>query len=851
MAETSKNYAGAMKLQTKALLFIVSIALLPLLLYCFLTLRQSQAALSTLSQQSLDTARDHVFESLNAVRASKSAQVHDYFKFLQDQNELYAADPFVVQAMVDMNRAFEALTKNAESDRRLETYREAVGAFYSEQFDAQYVRDNPKATPPGATLVAGLSSAALLFQHDFIAASPHPLGEKDKLLTSARGSAYDRLHEKVHPFMSTFRETFGFYDIFLIDAETGHVVYSVFKEIDFATSLRSGPFATSGLAEAFKGALARSAGGHHLTDYRNYTPSYEAPASFTAAPIQVNGKTVGVVAFQMPLDRIGKIMNDRTGLGETGEAILVGSDFFPRSDSFFDTERYSVVNAFRHGDAGKLNFSAIAPVFNSNQGGALETRDYLDREVITVFAPIQIGENTWALAVSQTKSEALAVAEELAHTSQALLKNLWSTALMILAPTLVIVLVLSLIAVRGVLGPIQQVVAFTKQVAGGDLSNRLALNRKDELGTLVDAVNSMVTDLNGAMRTAAESARLVSSRAQLLDQRGAALEVSTRETMRETQEIGDRAEAMTKAVSAIASEAEATAGQADTVSRTVHLLAAETDEITATLGLVSRNLQQVSAAFEEVTVTVAEISRTCAGATQISSAGSENVAKVSDQMRSLAGSTAKIDAVISLIKSIAEQTNLLALNATIEAAAAGNAGAGFAVVASEVKALAQKTREATGNIFTQVRALQEESQVAESDTHKVRASIEELNEINMTVATAVEEQERTIEEVAKNLVQTSSDTQDIEKGVSGIADGLNRINQMALASGGKARSMNQSAAGVEKEVLTVNQGVGRISDKTRDVHDFAVEINQTASELREMAENLNQVVARFRLEPLV
>ncbi len=848
MAETSRNPMGAMKLQTKALLFIISIALVPLLLYCFLTMRQSQVALSTLSQQSVDTAREQIFDSLSAVRASKSAQVYDYFKFLQDQNALCAADPFVVEAMVNLNRAFADLAKTAERDRRLETYREAVGAFYSEQFDPQYRRDNPQTALPGADLVAALSPAALQFQHDYIASSPHPLGEKDKLLAGARGSAYDRVHEKVHPYMSTFRETFGFYDIFLIDAETGYVVYSVFKEIDFGTSLRDGPFADSGLAEAYKTVL--EGGDLYLTDYRNYTPSYEAPASFTAAPIQVDGKTVGVVAFQMPLDKIGQIMNDRTGLGETGEAILVGGDYWPRSDSFLDPDRFSVVNAFRRGEAGKLNFSAIASVFESNTGGSLETRDYLDREVITVFAPVQIGKRTWALAVSQTKSEALAVAEELGRTSDALLKNLWSTALMILLPTLLIVLVLSMVAVRGVLGPIQQVVTFTKQVAGGDLSSRLDLNRQDELGTLVDAVNSMVTDLNAAMRTAADSARLVAGRAQLLDQRGAALEASTRETMRETQEIGDRAEAMTKAVSVIATEAEATAGQADTVSRTVNLLAAETDEITATLGLVSGNLQQVSAAFEEVTVTVAEISRTCSGATQISSAGNDNVVKVSEQMRSLAESTTKIDAVISLIKSIAEQTNLLALNATIEAAAAGSAGAGFAVVASEVKALAQKTREATGSIFSQVRALQEESQVAEADTNKVRLSIEELNQVNMTVATAVEEQERTIEEVAKNLVQTSSDTQDIEKGVGGIAEGLNRINQMALDAGGKARSMNQSAAGVQGEVQTVNQGVGRISDKTRDVHDFAIEINQTAGELREMAENLNQVVARFRLEPL-
>ncbi len=130
---------------------------------------------------------------------------------------------------------------------------------------------------------------------------------------------------------------FDYYDVFLF-TPSGDLVYTVFKEDDFGNNFVEGPYADSGLGEAYQAAIEMDAGEVYWTDFERYAPSAGAPAAFVATPIYDGGsQPVGVLAFQMPLDQIADIMQSTTGLGETGEAYLVGDDKLMRTQSRFST----------------------------------------------------------------------------------------------------------------------------------------------------------------------------------------------------------------------------------------------------------------------------------------------------------------------------------------------------------------------------------------------------------------------------------------------------------------------------------------------------------------------------------
>ena len=168
-------------------------------------------------------------------------------------------------------------------------------------------------------------------------------------------------------------EKFGFYDIFLVDAASGDVVYSVFKEIDYATNLKNGAHSDSGLGEAFKSALLLQRGRASLNDFARYIPSYMAPASFMSSPIFDGKKLAGVLIFQMPIDKINTVMTSNhrwtdVGLGASGETYLINSDHKLLNDSrFLIEDKAGYLSALKDGGTSSEILSAIDH-YNSSAG---------------------------------------------------------------------------------------------------------------------------------------------------------------------------------------------------------------------------------------------------------------------------------------------------------------------------------------------------------------------------------------------------------------------------------------------------------------------------------------------------
>ena len=249
---------------------------------------------------------------------------------------MLAASPDVINAMRELPAAYE---NSVLSIADLPAERARLAKYYTGDFMQEFQKRNTGKKLDMASTVAALPDLAMNLQYQYIAANPHPLGSKNNLDRANDGSRYSELHGAMHPYLRTALRQFGLYDIFLIEPRNGTIVYTVFKELDFATSLVSGPFAKSRLGDAFRAVLgARQVPAMvALSEFGEYLPSYNDQAAFLGTPIFEGGKKIGVLVVQVPIDKINSVMTHEgkwkeRGLGDTGETYLVSAaDGTPRS----------------------------------------------------------------------------------------------------------------------------------------------------------------------------------------------------------------------------------------------------------------------------------------------------------------------------------------------------------------------------------------------------------------------------------------------------------------------------------------------------------------------------------------
>ena len=322
-----------MKLSTKMLLGAAVLAVVPTLLTSFMV----GGGAVQLSKEALTQS---VQSQLTALREVRKQQVTDYFGGLVSSVQAFSGSTTVVDAYKGLRQAYSNTTELPKADV-LKAQREAVKGFYGKEFSNEYAKRNPTAATSMDGWAAKLDDTQVALQHAFIVANANPLGEKDKLVDAAERNSFAAVHSRFHPSISAFRERLGLYDVFLIDPLTDRVVYTVFKEIDFTSSLTDGISAKTGLGDVYrKVKAAAKAGTIALSDYSPYFVSYDDQASFFAVPIMEGTQMIGVMAVQVPLDRISNVMTagrkwSDQGLGKTGETYLVGADLLMRTDSRF------------------------------------------------------------------------------------------------------------------------------------------------------------------------------------------------------------------------------------------------------------------------------------------------------------------------------------------------------------------------------------------------------------------------------------------------------------------------------------------------------------------------------------
>ncbi|KZD25049.1 methyl-accepting chemotaxis protein [Tardiphaga robiniae] len=361
------------------------------------------------------------------------------------------------------------------------------------------------------------------------------------------------------------------------------------------------------------------------------------------------------------------------------------------------------------------------------------------------------------------------------------------TVIAIIAATAVIGIGVGIYLVKDVSSGIASIVQPMQALSTGDLTAHVAhQGEKTEIGAMADTLQVFKQALID--KRAADEAASADAEAKI--ERGRRVDNITREFESMIGEIVETVSSASTELEASASTLTATAERSQDLATTV---AAASEE-------ASTNVQSVASATEEMASSVNEISRQVQESASIAHQAVDQARRTNDRVSELASAASRIGDVVELINNIAGQTNLLALNATIEAARAGEAGRGFAVVASEVKALAEQTAKATGEISTQISGIQAATQESVGAIKEIGDTIGRMSEIASTIASAVEEQGAATQEISRNVQQAAQGTMQVSSNITDVQRGASETGSASSQVLSAARSLSSDSTRLKNEV---------------------------------------------------
>ena len=439
------------------------------------------------------------FNKLTAVREMKANQVEDYFQQISDQLHTFSENRMVIEAMIAFKDSFHKIDSELDiNDAEMQT---SLRYYYRNEFAEKLTLNlNQEARWPD-------EKNEQIMQYLYISTNPHEIGSKGLLDYADDGSSYSQAHKIYHPIIRSYLEKFGYYDIFLVDSETGHIVYTVFKEVDYGTSLLTGQYNKTSFAVAFRAAQeATDKDFIKLVDFESYLPSYNAPASFMASPIYDGDEKIGVLLFQMPIDRLNDIMTSKqewseVGLGISGETYIVGNDYKLRNQSRFLIE--DSVNYFKIIEQIGTPQETINKIRILNSTIGLQTvktlgttaalqgetsiqifQDYRGVPVLSAYKPLNIPDMNWVIMSEIDESEAFS------HVY-----NLRNRVILSCIGLVSAVVMITFFFSQTITRPLKELTKDAEALAKGNLDIEIDTEGKDEVGDLAGSFKDMAKQL--------------------------------------------------------------------------------------------------------------------------------------------------------------------------------------------------------------------------------------------------------------------------------------------------------------------------------------------------------------------
>jgi len=410
---------------------------------------------------------------------------------------------------------------------------------------------------------------------------------------------------------------------------------------------------------------------------------------------------------------------------------------------------------------------------------------------ISVLIPIKIGLATtpWGVNILVPMEKVTSKADSQMRDT---MKKMW-VMIIISVVCVLAVLILMWFVAGSISRPVKNVVAGLKDAAegDGDLTKRLDVKSKDEVGNLSRWFNVFIKKIQGIISNISENSDH--------------LDLSSSDLLSISKEMSEGADKMSSKSNSVAAAAEE--------------MSSNMTSVAAAVEQSSTNISMVSAAAEEMTATISEISENTEKTRFTSNKAVSRAKKASENISHLSNSAKEIGKVVETITEISEQTNLLALNATIEAARAGDAGKGFAVVAGEIKNLAKQTAEATLEIKEKIENIQNSTSDTVGEIEEVTVEISSVNEMIDTVAAAVEEQSVTTKEIANNVTQAAQGIQEVTENVTLSSTVANEIS---------------------RDITDVNQTANEMSASS-------TQVDKSAGNLNKLSEDLNKIIGQFKV----
>jgi methyl-accepting chemotaxis protein len=505
-------------------------------------------------------------------------------------------------------------------------------------------------------------------------------------------------------------------------------------------------------------------------------PDLHVLMTTAAVPIISGNKCIGVVGVDIVLTELTEMVKKIRPYG-TGLASLISND--GKYVAYPDSKKVGT-------DIG--NTQSLESAKQAIKSGKLFTTtdwsETLKTNVYRIFVPITMGNtnSSWSFSVEIPIKTVLEESQNLTYTC------------IIIGLVSVLFAGLAIFLISGsIVKPIKIAVAGLKDIAQGegDLTMRLAVNTKDEIGELATWFNTFIEKLQTIIRQ-------IDTNASAVNESSSGLSVIATQMSSGAQDTADRA---------------------STVAAATEEMTANLNNVAAAMEESSTNTNMVAAAAEEMTSTIDEIAKNAGMARNVSEEAVNKAESASVRMSELGKAAQVIGKVTEVINDISEQTNLLALNATIEAARAGEAGKGFAVVAGEIKELARQTAKATLDIKNQIDEVQNTTSLTVKEIDGISIVINGVNDIVTSIAAAVEEQSTATSEIADNINQASQ----------GIAEVNENINQCSGV-----------AAQITRDITQVDSEAGEMQKGSEQV-------KSSASDMNEMATQLSTIVGKFKI----